>query len=125
MVPSTILTKWDNVRRLYKLLESGLVLVVWWGTPCTSFSKARKWDSLGPPPLRTPAFPDGLPELSIRDQLKVDIGNQLADYSARGMEISYMSGTASVLENPGYSYIWQRVRLQQACKMIDSVTVYF
>ena len=42
------LHQWENARRLYRLLESGLVIVAFWGTPCTKLTRARKYDGRGP-----------------------------------------------------------------------------
>ena len=45
------LTEARSVRRLFNLLSSGHVCIVWWGTPCVTFTGARRWDG-GPRPLR-------------------------------------------------------------------------
>ena len=54
--------------------------LVWMGTPCATWSRARKWDG-GPPPLRGDEALEGLHNLHPHDQLKVIEENQLRDVS--------------------------------------------
>ena len=88
-----------NRRRLMNLLGSGLVLVVWWGTPCTTFSIART-------PLRKahdPALPlDWFSDLNMAIFLE---GNMLADICAEGMIVAHLAGAFVVMENPWSSAI--------------------
>ena len=41
-------------------IRTGQVKAMWFGTPCTTFSRAREVRP-GPPPLRDPDHPYGLP----------------------------------------------------------------
>ena len=86
-------------------IRSGLVVAVWLGTPCTSFSRARDVPP-GPPPLRSDNQPYGLPGLSAADQLKVRIGNELAWFSVRVLTLCASLRIAAALENPWTSRIW-------------------
>ena len=58
------------------ILAMGIVLFLHCGTPCNTFTAARKLDG-GPPPLRSAAVPLGLDGLSWADQLLVFLGNLL------------------------------------------------
>ena len=55
-------------------LRSGCVKFVHFGTPCTTFSRARKEGDGGPPPLRTDLFLNGVPILDAKDKEKVRMG---------------------------------------------------
>ena len=63
--PELVMEPWDiiygarynllvpaNARKLFRIIESGLVRLAWWGTPCDIFSYARKWDGGPPAPAR-------------------------------------------------------------------------
>ena len=102
-----------------------MVLVAWWGTPCTSFSTARKNDGLGPGPLRSVTYPSGLPNLTSNYQYQVDIGNQLARVTAFGLEVAHRACAANVVENPSSSYIWVFERLASALDAISATAVVF
>jgi hypothetical protein len=69
--------------RLFNLVRTGRVSFVWCGMPCTSFSRARKWDGRGPGPIRTDDYLWGLPDLSFADKNKVDTGNALLYFTIR------------------------------------------
>ena len=62
---------WSTV---LKVLTSGLVFFLHCGTPCNTFTAARKLDG-GPPPLRSALRPMGLPDLSQDNQCLVLLGN--------------------------------------------------
>lgn len=57
--------------RIFNWIRSGRICFIWCGMPCTSFSRARKWDGLGPGPIRTPDALWGLPNLNASDRRKV------------------------------------------------------
>eukprot|EP00959_Pyramimonas_sp_CCMP1952_P024929 523231-Pyramimonas_sp.AAC.1 len=64
-------------------IRSGVVSGLWPGTPCRSFSVARRapqWSQL-PRRLRTQECPYGLPNLCDKDLLLVAEGNLLAQRS--------------------------------------------
>ena len=62
----------------FRLLQTHQVKYVWLGTPCNSWSRARRWDGRGPGPLRDDgSFLMGLPNLSHADQRKVQLGNNM------------------------------------------------
>ena len=88
------------------LLESGRVNFVWLGMPCTSFSRARKWDGVGPGPWRDMDNLLGFSWLSPTDAKKVRTGNNLLRVSLRFLEICQQLRTPYALENPRTSYAW-------------------
>ena len=55
----------DQWEFFMQLIFFGCIFFAHFGTPCNSYSGARKDDG-GPPPLRSLEFPDGLPALSER-----------------------------------------------------------
>lgn len=65
-------------RVVVRFIRSGRVASVWLGTPCTSFSMARRGR---PPALRSRQFPWGVGGLSEEDQERVRLGNILAKRS--------------------------------------------
>ena len=96
----------DVICHLHKLVEAGSILAVHMGTPCSSFSLARKDDG-GPPPLRDPANIMGKSGLSPQDQEKVDQGNMFAEISAVLAQLCHRHGVPWSIENPAGSYLWQ------------------
>ena len=76
------------------------------GTPCTSWSLARRNDG-GPAPLRDDGdglF--GLPGLSAADQRRVDNGNLMLNISAIICKTCVECNVAVSLENPASSRLW-------------------
>ena len=69
------------------------------GTPCSSFSVARKDDG-GPPPLRSQSSPTGLPGLSAVDQTKVLLGNLLLQKSVQVIRHAARFHVDWSIENP-------------------------
>ena len=54
---------WETLR---SELEGGRILALWFGTPCSTLSKARG-HGFGPRPLRSIQHPYGLPKSELRD----------------------------------------------------------
>ena len=96
----------DVEHRILNWIRSGVILFIWLGMPCTSFSRARKFDGLGPPPLRTDEYLWGLPNLSTKDRLKVHTGNALFALTLRVLEVCEQHGVPYALENPASSMAW-------------------
>lgn len=94
-------------QEIINLLKSHQVKFIWMGTPCNSWSRARKWDGRGPGPLRDDHEGlMGLPNLSDKDQHKVKLGNALMRFSAKIFRICMALDIPVVLENPHTSRIW-------------------
>jgi len=79
-------------------LQSGAVVGHHMGTPCSSFTRARRNDG-GPPPIRDNDHLDGLPGLTDADQAKVNLGNQCLQVSAKLADSAHPD-TVSTVENP-------------------------
>ena len=92
---------------MIELIASGVVALVWLGTPCQSFTSARKDDGFGPMPLRDSSHPLGLPDLNSRDAQAVQLGNKLLKVSLRLMRVAAHHKVPCVMENPWSSYMWQ------------------
>ena len=61
-------------QKILEVITLGLVFFLHCGTPCNTFTAARKLDG-GPPPLRSADAPLGLPNLSEADRMLVFLGN--------------------------------------------------
>ena len=64
----------DRWEFFMQLVWLGAIFFSHFGTPCNTYSSARKDDG-GPPPLRSSDFPLGLPELSEEDSCLTFLGN--------------------------------------------------
>ena len=90
---------------LMMLIQEGFLAYVHCGTPCSSFSLARKGDG-GPPPLRSRQELWGLPRLAPWDQDKVKIGNRLMQITVDVLTACHHRGILWSVENPLGSYLW-------------------
>ena len=99
--------------RVFNLVRTGRVSFVWCGMPCTSFSRARKWDGRGPGPIRTDDYLWGLPDLSFADKNKVDTGNALLYFTIRLLRLCEKYRIPYVLENPLSSMAWLMPPIQR------------
>jgi len=99
--------------RILHLLDSGRVDSLWLGMPCTSFSTARKWDDLGPGPLRDMDNLHGFQWLTGTDLAKVRMGNSLLRVSLRLLAKCEERGIPYALENPMSSYAWYMPEVQR------------
>ena len=104
---------WKSVVRFIKKHHHRIILI-WMGTPCTSWSRARRCDG-GPPPLRDDDqfLMSGMPGLSMRDQHKVAEGNQLLSRTLDIISLADDLQLRWVLENPFSSRIWLTSRLAE------------
>ena len=100
------LTSWRSLRRGWSF--SCIV-----GTPCNTFTAARKLDG-GPPPLRSKEAPEGLPGLRPSDEVLVFLGNLFLERSAEACFLVFCSwGRFSPLKIPLLSLIWDTAQMQQ------------
>ena len=103
-----------NRKRLMRLLGSGHVLLVWWGTPCTTFSIART-------PLRDADDPSKpLAHLTERELAVFREGNLLADVTAEGLVVAHQAGAYSVVENPFSSALWRYPPIARSLEAIGA-----
>lgn len=87
------------------LCRSGAILFLHCGTPCNTFSSARKLDG-GPPPLRSATYPLGLPGLSEENLALVFLGNLFLLRSAEACAAVFARGGNFSIENPEASLLW-------------------
>jgi hypothetical protein len=80
------------------------------GTPCTSFSMARRGPpppARGPPPpLRSRELPWGLPGLCEKDVERLRVGNLLARFTIRYALLCLEFKVPFMIENPLTSRLW-------------------
>jgi len=82
-------------------ISSGCVAGIMLGTPCSSWSLARRGPvGSGWAPLRSPFHIMGLPGLSAVDAARVTLGNRTMAQSARVIRTARKHGVPVVLENP-------------------------
>ena len=89
------------------------IALVWMGTPCTTWSRARKNDG-GPPALRDDGdFLWGSSDLQQHDLEKISQGNALLEVSSQIARLCASLSVPWVIENPLTSRIWLTSSLQQ------------
>ena len=88
-----------------QLVYMGAICYAHFGTPCNTYSAARKDDG-GPPPLRSFDWPDGLPHLAGDLFLAVFLGNLFRDRTIEACLILSLLGFDFSIENPLGSLIW-------------------
>ena len=112
------LLNFDNRKKLVKWINkhSDQIALIWFGTPCTSWSRARRFDG-GPPPLRDDGvhLMLGCEHLSARDQAKVLEGNALLDVTIELIKLCQALQLPWVMENPYTSRIWLTPQVQKLC----------
>ena len=101
------LVKECNVQHIISLLRTGVIVFLWLGIPCNTWSRARRFDRHGPPPLRDDHdFLWGWPDLNPKDQSKVDVSNKLVYNSMRIIREAMRLQIPWVIENPKTSRLW-------------------
>eukprot|EP00913_Durusdinium_trenchii_P008689 g8162.t1 len=125
MVPQAVdvldLEIWD---RIMQLAHVGAIFFVHLGTPCNSFSSARKLDG-GPPPLRSPQCPMGLPDLSEANQGILFLGNMFACRSVELAMAVFSTGGDFSIENPLLSLLWATPLLVELARLARCFDVDF
>jgi len=102
---------WQNVldvhveHILLHWIQGGHIRFLWVGIPCTSFTRARKYDGVGPGAIRSEHHVCGLPILNCADKKKVRGGNALLQVSLRLLSACEQLGVPYALENPASSFI--------------------
>ena len=109
----------ENVRHLLARIRRRDFAGVWLGTPCNSFTRARRgkpgpggW----PAPLRSREHPDGLPDLVAADSQRVAVGNRLAEVSCRVIRECIRRRIPVIIENPGSSFLWDCSVMKRLCE---------
>ena len=105
--PAFDLTHRKNQRQLIQFILRNRVDFIWLGTPCNSWSRARRNDRRGPGPLRDDEnYILCLPQLTTGDYNKVRAGNCLMRFSAKIFRMCVQLGIPVALENSHTSRIW-------------------
>ncbi len=106
MVPAAFdvvdVRQWEFFMQLVML---GAIFFAHFGTPCNTFSSARKEDG-GPPPLRSSEFPLGLPQLSFENGCLTFLGNLFLFRTCEACSAIYLLGGDFSIENPLLSLLW-------------------
>jgi hypothetical protein len=105
---------------LMQLIKSHVIRGMHFGTPCTTYSRARRHDG-GPPPLRSSQHLAGLPGLSPSDQAKVQAGNLFMNLTVELANLVHNSGGWFTIENPASSLLWQCPEIAQLQKASSAV----
>lgn len=108
-------------QHIFSLISTGKVAFVWIGMPCTTFSRARQHDGLGPPPLRSDSQPLGLDNLRPRDRKKLHEGNALFFFTVNLIKLCLLHNVPWALENPATSRCWitpQLTKLAESCDIV-------
>ena len=104
VLQGTDLLELDFGAKVRRWLNSGVVRLVHFGTPCTTYSQARRDDG-GPRPLRSTEHIRGLPGLTKDEQEYTDMGTALME--ATCSLIRCMHSTCHwTIENPAGSMLW-------------------
>ena len=82
-------------------IAGGCYQYVHCGPPCSSFSVARC------PPVRTREHPWGKPLLPSKDVTRCTVGNKLALFSLRVLQMCHRLGIAASLEQPASSWLFK------------------
>ncbi len=105
--PQFDLSKKKVQDQIIQLLLGGKVKYVWMGTPCNSWSRARRWDGRGPGPLRDDhQFLMGYHDLPPHDLEKIRLGNRLMRFSAKVYRVCLRLSIPVAIENPRTSRLW-------------------
>ena len=112
---------WDFIMQLILL---GAIFFMHFGTPCNTFSSARKEDG-GPPPLRSAEFPEGLPNLDLDLFSVTFLGNLFVDRTAEACCALCLLGKDFSVENPLFSLIWSTSALLKVAASCRTINVDF
>ena len=94
------------VSQLLRFMKRRKVALVWLGTPCTSWNRARREDG-GPKPLRDDdEFLMGFPNVSFKDGEKILTGNRLLEILGTIFNWCVDRSIPCVMENPYSFRIW-------------------
>ena len=97
----------ENEKWLLAAIRRRQIRCLWFGLPCTSWSRARHCDGRGPGPLRDDG--DGIMGLSglgEKDAAKVLDGNRLLWVTIRLCKAAAAAGIPWIIENPRTSRVW-------------------
>ena len=111
------LTKESSWVTLRHIVQNCLVIAVHMAPPCGTCSRAREiklsntWH--GPQPLRNEQYPYGVPNMSSKDKLRVDLANTLYMHMCDFCNFLNRTQVPWTMENPTNSWLWQLPCMQQ------------
>ena len=108
------------LQKVQNWLQSGVVALVHFGTPCTTFSRARKHGDGGPPPIRSEQFLMGIPGISAKDKEKVQLGTRSLDITLLLCRAVAAHGGQWSLENPSSSMLWMMPQTIELIKIANA-----
>ena len=114
----------DQWRSIMRVLALAVVFFLHCGTPCNTFTSARKNDG-GPPPLRSQDEPMGLPDLKADDDALVFLGNLFLLRSAEASALVFFLGGNFSIENPLLSLLWETHVMHQLVRDTRSLALDF
>jgi hypothetical protein len=103
-----------------QLIAQGVIAFIWLGTPCASWSLARRGIAGSPGgPLRTCKYIYGHPEAMARshDLAKIKAGNRTMRVSAALLRACVLHGVRCGLENPHSSRLFRAPPIQSVCRV--------
>ena len=109
-------------KKINTWIASGCVRLAHFGTPCATFSRARKNDG-GPPPLRKNDFLSGVPILSKGDQEKVRLGTLFLDITLQLCAALASVGAFWSIENPATSMLWLMPQMVEFCNRFSPTRI--
>ena len=115
------LAVWETIMAI---IAARLVFLLHCGTPCNTFTAARKDDG-GPPPLRSRDAPLGLPGLSWQNQALVFMGNLFLIRTCEACTLVFNLGGNFTIENPLLSLMWATTMMDQLVHDTRALAVDF
>jgi len=112
----------------FRALQGSLAGAAWVhaGTPCSSFSRARRGKPGSPGgPLRTSAHVMGLPNLPEKDATKVAIGNKLLARTIQLIKTCEKLQIPISVENPRTSWLWRTPAMRRLLSRAHVVHTVF
>ena len=122
LFPSHNLLQSEIASGIFNFIRQHRVMMIWLGMPCTTFSRAKKLDGRGPPPLRTSEHIWGLENLRPHDRRKLLEGNQLFRFTMKILQLCEEYRIPYILENPLTSMAWEMPPLQDFVQQFQSST---
>ena len=109
---------------LFRLLEHPELMYVHFEPPCGTANRARDiplgpGSACGPPPLRSEAFPSGLPDLHPKQAARVSAANLLYNLTAACADILVAKNVMWSIGNPRGSYMWLMPCMLDLCSRDD------
>ena len=106
----------SHLAHVESLIRNKACVYVHFAPPCGTASRARLIQNNEqnlPPPLRNDQYPNGLPWLTMDQQIRVDKGNNLYGITCRLIRLCEDHQILGSCENPGRSSMWQTTPFQE------------